>query len=196
MTKLCLYLSIAALTVLSACGYEPDSPMSPELAGTENLTLAKKDETASAWSSKMIPHNGEIFFYPTMVEQTDDPLVVRIFYEGEGKASHFGNFSETGEYALHSDEAGVPLFISDVVATRYTASGEEVYLANVTGVISLTGDPEHPMILEGDYNYSGGTGRFEGLEGSLHWRAVGNADGSAVSHFKGAISTVCSGKND
>jgi hypothetical protein len=142
----------------------------------------------------MVPHKGEIFIYPTAVEPTDDSLVVRISFEGEGIASHFGSFTETGAYSLHSDGVGTPLFISDVVATRYTANGDQVFLTNVTGMISLTGDPEHPLILEGDFNYGGGTGRFEGVSGSLHWVAIGNPDGSALSNFEGTISTVGSGK--
>lgn len=181
-----LIVTLALLVTLMACGENMKTPMSLDRTSTEAVTLAKK--------VKMVPHRGNIFFYPTGSELTGDPLVVRIFYEGEGNASHFGHFTETGEYLLHSDAAGTPLFISNVIATRYTANGDQVFLTNVTGVISLTGDPEHPMILEGDFNYGGGTGRFEGVTGNLHWRAVGNPDGSAISNFEGTISTVGSGK--
>ncbi len=189
MTNLQLYaqiVTIALLVTLMSCGDNLKTPTSLDRTSTEALTLSKK--------VKMVPHSGNIFFYPTAVESTGDPLVMRISYEGEGNASHFGHFTETGEYLLHSDAAGTPLFISDVVATRYAANGDEVYLTNVTGVITLTGDPEHPLILEGDFNYGGGTGRFEGVTGSLHWLAVGNPDGSALSNFEGTISTVGSGK--
>lgn len=181
-----LIASLALLVALAACSDELTSPGSLDSAKAEAVTAAKK--------VKMVPHKGEIFIYPTAVEPTDDSLVVRISFEGEGIASHFGSFTETGAYSLHSDGVGTPLFISDVVATRYTANGDQVFLTNVTGMISLTGDPEHPLILEGDFNYGGGTGRFEGVSGSLHWVAIGNPDGSALSNFEGTISTVGSGK--
>lgn len=154
-----LTVILALFVVLSACSDKFESPVSAVPEGTETLTMSNR--------AKMVPHKGNIFFYPTAVEPTNDPLVVRISYEGEGNASHFGHFTETGEYFLHSDAAGTPLFISDVIATRYAANGDEVYLTNVTGVITLTGDPAHPLILDGDFNYGGGTGRFEGVTGSL-----------------------------
>jgi len=188
MKRFFVLFSVLLLFVMVGCS-ENDAvnPLSPK-------TGENPDNSHSGSFNKMVPHKGNIFFYPTGSEPTSDPLVVRIFYEGEGNASHFGHFTETGEYLLHSDAAGTPLFVSDVIATRYTANGDQVFLANVTGVISLTGDPEHPMILEGDYNYGGGIGRFEGVTGNLHWLAVGNPDGSALSNFKGTISTVGSGK--
>lgn len=112
-----------------------------------------------------------------------------INYEGEGEASHFGHFTEVGKYLLHSDHTGTPLFISDVVATRTTANGDKVFLANVTGVISLTGESAHPTILEGEFDYAGGTGQFTDVSGGFKWRAVGNPDGSALSRFSGTINT-------
>jgi hypothetical protein len=179
-------VAFVLLVALPACVDEAVSPVVSEKTGAGAMTMAK--------NTNEIPHKGEIFFYPTAVDPTGDPLVVRITFAGEGKASQFGRFTESGEYLVHSDANGTPLFVSDVVTTRYTASGDQVFLTNVTGVISLTGDPEHPMTLEGDFNYGGGTGRFEGITGTLHWLAIGNADGTALSHFEGTISTVGSGK--
>jgi hypothetical protein len=143
-----------------------------------------------AANAKMVPHNGWTFFYPTAVVPTGDPLVVKISYAAYGVASHLGRFTEVGEYSLHFNAVGTPLFITDVIATRTAANGDSVYLADVTGVITLTGDPAHPLVLEGDFTYAGGTGRFAGVSAPLHWRALGNADGSALSQFGGTISTV------
>jgi hypothetical protein len=106
-----LIVSLAVLVALAACSDQLPSPVSLDSANTETVTAAKK--------VKMVPHKGEIFFYPTAVEPTADPLVVRISFEGEGIASDFGSFTEIGAYSLHSDGVGTPLFISDVVATRY-----------------------------------------------------------------------------
>lgn len=181
-----LIVTLALIVVLTACSDNLESPVSAVPVTAEKIEMSN--------IAKMVAHNGNVFFYPTSVEPTGDPLVVHISYEGEGNASHFGRFTETGEYLLHSDAAGTPLFVSNVIARRYTANGDQVFLANVTGVISLTGDPNHPLVLEGDYTYAGGTGRFEGATGSLHWRAVGNPDGSALSNFEGTISTVGSGQ--
>jgi hypothetical protein len=176
------------LICLTSCDSEFANPSGPDLIATNSN--GQKKFLVDGSEGESIPHKGAIYFYPTLVEQTSDPLVVKISFEGQGRASQFGRFTEIGEYLLHSDEAGTPLFISDVIATRYTANGDEVYLANVTGAITVTGDPEHPMILEGDYNYEGGTGRFKSITGTLHWRALGNADGSAVAHFKGEIGNI------
>jgi len=188
MKRFLIIFSVLLLFVIVGCS-ENDAvnPLSSQ-------AVKNPDKSYAGNFNKMVPHKGNIFFYPTGSEPTSDPLIVRIFFEGEGNASHFGNFTEMGEYLLHSDATGMPLFISNVVATRYTANGDQVFLTNVTGVISLTGDPEHPMILEGDFNYGGGTGRFEGVTGDLHWRAVGNPDGSALSDFEGTISMVGSGQ--
>jgi hypothetical protein len=147
-----------------------------------------------AADAKTVPHKGWTFFYPTAVVPTNDPLVVKISYAAEGVASHLGRFTEVGEYSLHFNVGGTPLFITDVIATRTAANGDSVFLADVTGVISLTGDPEHPLILEGDFTYAGGTGRFAGVSANIHWRAIGNADGSALSQFEGTITTVGGGK--
>lgn len=192
--KLAVLILLTAVftAVLIACNEEPP------LATEKNFDQinARKDFEINAETArkekpiKMVPHKGHIFFYPTLVEPTDDPLIVHITYEGEGIASHFGHFTETGEYLLHSDTDGTPLYISDVSATRTTANGDQVFLDNVTGVISLTGDPDHPMTLEGDFNYNNGTGRFKNVSGSIHWLAIGNPDGSALSNFEGTISTV------
>lgn len=190
MKRFSIYFAVLFLFTILGCSNQGTLNPIPGSTGEE----AGSPVDATSRFNKIVPHKGNIFFYPTAVNPTGDPLIVRISYEGEGNASHFGHFTETGEYLLHSDANGTPLFISDVTATRFTANGDQVFLANVTGVISLTGDPEHPLILEGDFNYDGGTGRFEGVSGNLHWRAIGNPDGSALSNFEGTISTVGSGK--
>lgn len=184
---------LAAITLVAGASGCTDTPAQRALTPTAMTTAIGPGSTgapSTASTAQTSPHEGEIFFAPTSVTPTGDPLVVRITYEGQGHGSHFGQFVEAGEYLLHSDVVGTPLFISNVVATRTVASGDQVFLANVTGVISLTGDPEHPLVLEGDFDYAGGTGRFAEVSGRMHWRAVGNPDGSALSHFDGAITTV------
>src|SRR5207247_63975 len=104
-----------------------------------------------AANAKTVPHKGWTFFYPTAVVPTNDPLVVKISYAAEGVASHLGRFTEVGEYSLHFNALGTPLFITDVIATR-TKANEHVHMGSrgddhargKNRQIELCRTPRHP----------------------------------------------------
>lgn len=180
-----IILSPCLCLLLLGCG--------DELASTAATNKADSEAIVAAKTMHVIPVKGEVLIHPTAVEPTADPLIVHVFYEAEGEATHLGHYQEIGDYLLHSNAAGVPIFVSDATITLTAANKDQIFIANLTGTVSLTGDPEHPNVVDGVYDYAGGTGRFASASGHCEFQAIGNSDGTVVSRFQGEISTVGSG---
>jgi hypothetical protein len=105
--------------------------------------------------------------------------------EGEGRATHLGRFTVTGDVAVE-----VATGIAQGTWTLTTANGDQIFL----DMVGENGSDDHHGL--GEFTITGGTGRFEGASGSYEQIITFAAPlGSAAvidytDVFEGTISTV------
>jgi hypothetical protein len=93
---------------------------------------------------------------------TDNPAVLRNDETGEGEATHLGHF--TWADVEFADFAAIPGGVSVVATfTMTAANGDELY-GQFTSV-GYFADAE-TLVIHGDYEFTGGTGRFADASGS------------------------------
>ena len=93
---------------------------------------------------------------------TDDPSILRNDETGEGEATHLGHF--TWADVEFANFAAIPGGVSVVATfTMTAANGDELY-GEFTSV-GYFADPQ-TLVIQGEYEFTGGTGRFADASGS------------------------------
>lgn len=87
-----------------------------------------------------------------------------IYAEGAGNMAHLGQITYEGTQCV--DLTGTvmsPLAVSNIMTTMTAANGDEVYIEGEANIVPT--DNENIFLVDGAFNITGGSGRFEGAEG-------------------------------
>jgi hypothetical protein len=153
MKTLAVLFVISLFFLAGGCS-ENSSPLSPL---DDNTSLSKVP----------VPFNVKIEGFNTVYPTS--PTSGSSVFELSGTGTHVGKFTAfgTGPYVLTGPTTGVA---SNGVLTMNSASGEEIYMVyNGSWVINAEGLYEYSITLE----FTGGTGRFEGITGEVTSLVIG-----------------------
>jgi hypothetical protein len=116
--------------------------------------LAALTLSVPAIAGEQVPFKGGSSGVSTVVGFDPVAAIVYVHFVGTGQATHLGNFTATGDVAIHEIE-GIVLGIYTLTA----ANGDMIFL-------TMSGHGIDPFHASGAFTVVGGTGRFQGATGS------------------------------
>lgn len=174
----------AALTTALALGCNPSStPLAP--GGTAE---AVRGATAAA---EQVPFKGTFEATGSPAEVPGDRCpVLTVEIHGTGNATHLGSLTTHQSHCVAPPSLG----LTDGVFTLTAANGDELRGIYVAELLPL----EPPLFtIDGEFTFTGGTGRFAGATGGGDASGVQDlATGDATVLLEGTISSVGSSKAD
>ena len=143
--------------------------------------LALAGPAAAERQEKLVPFRGRFEGAATVAPRT--PPFVFVNIEGEGNATHLGNFEVSIPHVTNrSNGTAVGTYL-------FTAANGDTLTADFTSQVTPTDVPGVVNVAV-TASITGGTGRFEGATGSFDAeRVVDMAHGTVTESFDGTIST-------
>jgi hypothetical protein len=141
-----------------------------------------------AAAGQQVPFKGKLEGTVTRAPVPDEPTVLFVLVEGEGKGTHLGNFS-----------FAVPHYVDTVTRTaggeyHFVAANGDTVTAEFSGAAIPTATPGVLLIRE-TATITGGTGRFAGATGNfVVERLYDAAAGTTVGSYEGTISSTGANK--
>ncbi len=158
---------------LVSAGCDPHSPFSPNAGSPQSDALRI---SASHGNLETVPYKESYEARGILGPDAECP-VLQERLEGRGTATHFGRYSIINSHCLDPATGA----LTNGVFVKAIASGDQVlgtYSGTATPLPPEPGDP--PFIgrfaINGDLQFTGGTGRFSGLSGTATMRGTSRVD--------------------
>lgn len=111
------------------------------------------------------------------------PLIVNLIVEWEGEALHLGHFTRR-------DDLIINFSTGELVGTKVftAANGDELWVDTVGSFDpAAIPTPEDPLLITGEYFFTGGTGRFEDASGEATFEVLTPDFVVGVLSFEGTL---------